>query len=166
MESLYNEFSDLMDEATGLLTSLEGMLEEDYRSVRELRLGDLYESNKRKESLALQLQSVEGRWSDTSQRLGEIMGLAKGDHTLDEVVARADSPWRESLTERRALVRNKIEALKEMGQTNTRLLEQSLLRVEETLTLFNYLLNPGSTYGAGGKLDPPGASGSFLSSQA
>lgn len=165
MESLYNELLELMDEGTGLIATLEGLLDEDYHSVTALRLAELGESNGRKEALESELRSVDGRWTEVVQRLAHVVGLPQADYTFEEVVADADSPWRESLLERGAQIRKQLTILREKGQANIHFLEHSLLRVGETLTFINYLLNPAVTYGAEGKVDSPDTSGVLLSSQ-
>ena len=166
MESYCYQICELMDEAQRVLATLEETLEEDFRSIRELRLTELYESNKRKEVLEARLRGLEKRWTELSENLGRVLGLPGGERTLDDVVARVGPSWRETLLERRDHLRRNLQSVREKGQANVNLLEHSLMRIDESLSLISHFLNPGATYGSGGKLDTSGPSGSYLSSLA
>lgn len=163
MESQCSKLCDLMDEALGAMVTLEGLLEQDFSYIKGLRMTELHESNKRKEGLEDLLRRVEESWTEVADDLGRDLGLPRNQRTLSEVTNRVSSPWCEELTERHERLSGAIEALREKGQANINLLKHSLFRVDESLRLLNHFANPGAVYGSGGKLDPPGGSGSFLS---
>lgn len=166
IESQCSKLCELMDEALAALASLDGLLEQDFGHIKELRMSELYESNKRKEGLEKRIREVEERWKELADDLGRELGLAGDVRTIKEVASRVDPPWGEALAERRDRLSSAARVLREKGQANLNLLRHSLHRIDESLNLINHFMNPGATYGSGGKLDSPGGSGSFLSSLA
>ena len=94
------------------------------------------------------------------------MGLPKGQRNLSDVAEGLGSPWSEALTKRQDKLGKAVAALRVKGQANIDLLKHSLIRIDESLKLISYFINPAAVYGSGGKLDPPGGSGSYLSSTA
>jgi flagellar biosynthesis/type III secretory pathway chaperone len=155
-----------MDEALSAMTTLDGLLEQDFGHIQELRMNELYENNERKENLEARLRQLEERWKELSDGLGRELGIPRSSPTIKEMAGRLDSPWGEALIERRDRLSVAATVLRTKGQANIDLLKHSLLRVSESLNLINHFTNPGAVYGSGGKLDPPGSSGSFLSSLA
>lgn len=155
-----------MDEALGVVASLEALMDEDLDHIKGLRMVELYESNKRKEALESRLRELESRWVEVADGLRLEMGLPTGQRSLSDVAQRMGSPWSETLAKRQERLGRAVAALRVKGQANIDLLKHSLLRIDESLKLITYFMNPGAVYGSGGKLDPPGGSGSYLSSTA
>ncbi len=165
MESQYSKLCKLLDEALGTVAVLGDLLEEDFLCIRDLRMADLYASNKRKEGLESHLKQVEAKWEELSATLGRALGLPQDRRTLNDVANQASSPWSEELGGRRDRLSLALKGLRAKGEANLDLLTHSLFRIDESLNLLNLLMNPGAVYGSGGRLDPPGKSGSLLSSQ-
>lgn len=166
MEPEYRKLYELMDEAQGLLTALDGLLDDDFRSIRELRMPELYESNRRKETLGERLRELEAKWGQISNDLGRSLGLSRSGRTLSEVASRIDPSSGQNLMARRDLLVRRLQAVKEKGQANIHLLRHSVLRVEESLKIIDHFMNPGATYSSGGKLDTSRNRGSLFSSKA
>jgi flagellar biosynthesis/type III secretory pathway chaperone len=155
------ELIALLTENEKVLAELAFALSEEQRFVVDLDLDRLTENGGRKEEIMARLRRVRKECRELMQQAGFELGL-KEIPSLSALIAAAAAADQIKLRPlQRRLVRL-AQALERQHGMNRRMLENSINMIKSSMALFGRLLGGCDTYGAQGRFNSGGASGSIL----
>jgi len=161
MASSMAEIITLLTENEKVLAEFAFALTEEQRCIIDLDLERLSENGGRKEEILARLILVRDKGGALLQQAGGELGLNDIPSLSTLIDAAAAAEQKELRPLQRRLVRL-ARTLERQHDMNRRMLENSINMIKRSMDLFGRLLGGCDTYGAQGRINSSGASGSIL----
>jgi len=163
MDSLLSELNAILDREIGLHKELLSFLQKDKEHLIDLSAERIFENNKKKETCSIKIKMLEESRSTLIEKLSRHYSIPSQELTLSRIVSFAEEPYRSALNDARSILSSLIKSIKEVTQSNSLIVKDSLHYFKQSLDFLSYASAVSPTYLDNGKIKGPRCFGSILS---
>ena len=155
MNELLLELVAILDQEIELHKELLSLLHRDRELIIELCTEEIFENNKKKETVVLKTKMLEESRLLLINKLSQHYVVSSSDLTLSKVVSLVEEPYRSRLATCRSTLLALIKSISDVNQSNSLIVKDSLHYFEYSLDFLHYTSAASPTYLDSGKIKDP-----------
>jgi len=162
MNTLLSELITILNREIELHKELLSCIQQDRCLIIDLRVDDLFENIKRKETLIVKIKMLEESRISLVEQLSPHFEIPHQPLTLSDLVSVIEEPYRSALNTSRSTLRALIKSIQEVNQGNTLIVKDSIFYFNRSLDFLNHAFSANPTYLQSGRIKDPARFGSLL----
>ncbi len=162
MNTLLSELVTILNREIELHKELLSCIQQDRCLLIDLRVDDLFENSKRKETLIVKIKMLEESRVSLVEQLSPHYEFSHQPLTLSDLVSAVEEPYRSALNTSRSTLHALIKSIQEVNQGNTLIAKDSIFYFNRSLDFLNQAFSVNPTYLHSGRIKDPARFGSLL----
>jgi flagellar biosynthesis/type III secretory pathway chaperone len=155
VNGLLSELVAILDQEIELHKELLSLVHRDRELIIELCPEEIFENNKKKETVVLKIKMLEESRLLLLDRLSPHYGVSSPKLTLSKVASLAEEPYRSRLDACRSTLLALIKSIRDVNQSNSLIVKDSLHYFECSLDFLHYTSAASPTYLDSGRIKDP-----------
>lgn len=162
MNIVLSELIAILNREIELHKALFSCVQQDRQLLIDLRVDDLFENIKRKETLSVKIKMLEESRVALVEQLSTHYEIPHQPPTLSDLVSVVEEPHRSALNTARSTLRALMKSIQEVNQGNTLIVKDSIFYCNRSLDFLNHACSENPTYLHSGRIKDPARFGSLL----
>jgi len=162
MNTLLSELIDILNREIELHKELLSCIQQDRCLLVDLRVDDIFENIKKKETLSVKIKMLEESRVSLVEQLSPHYGISQQPPTLSDLASAAEEPHRSALNNSRSTLLALLNSIQEINQGNSLIVKDSLFYCNRSLDFLNHSFSANPTYLNSGRIKDAARFGSLL----